>query len=146
VTKRRDASRLRPFISPLLNSPLKVEDVQLIENGSRHGPLRNKKFVNHLSKCIGNDLVLLAAERKHWEDVQGKGKKLFASEVGGSYQVFNARPLSEDISSYCTHGATFLPELRRKYWVMLNAEWKSKVAEETNARVDCINITHDLAR
>jgi hypothetical protein len=28
----------------------------------------------------------------------------------------------------------------------LNAEWKSKVAEETNARVDYINITYGLAR
>jgi exonuclease 3'-5' domain-containing protein 1 len=124
----------------------KVEDVQPIENGSRHGPLRNKMFVNHLSKCIENDFVQLAAERKHWEDAQKKGKKFFASEVGGSYQVFNARPLSEDTSSCWTHGATFLPELRRKYWVMLNAEWKSKVAEETNARVDYINITYGLAR
>jgi exonuclease 3'-5' domain-containing protein 1 len=111
-----------------------VEDVQLMENAGRDGAIWRKRFVSGLGRCIKNDTVL-DGDSKHWEDVQENGKKLFAPERGGSYQVFNSRPLSADISSYCAHGVTFLPELRGKYWGKLNQEWKLRVGVETRARV-----------
>lgn len=33
-----------------------------------------------------------------------------------SYEVFNQRPIPEDIIAYCVGDAQYLPELRDKYW------------------------------
>jgi exonuclease 3'-5' domain-containing protein 1 len=53
-----------------------VEDVQLMENASRDGPIWKKRYLNSLPRCIKNDTVL-DADSHHWEEVQQKGKKLF---------------------------------------------------------------------
>ncbi|KAH8597118.1 hypothetical protein B0O99DRAFT_651013 [Bisporella sp. PMI_857] len=54
-----------------------------------------------LAKCIEKDLILSTQE-----------KKLIAPEKGGSYEVFNARPLSDAIRYYCIQDIQFMPKRR----------------------------------
>jgi exonuclease 3'-5' domain-containing protein 1 len=56
-----------------------------------------KRYVKGLSKCIKRDLSLTISERKTWIETKEKGLDLFAPERSGSYEVFNARPLSKDV-------------------------------------------------
>ncbi|PYH49316.1 uncharacterized protein BP01DRAFT_287814 [Aspergillus saccharolyticus JOP 1030-1] len=109
-----------------------VHDVQLMELASRPGW---KKWLKGLAKCIDTDLPLTIEERASCKAVKEKGLKLFAPEHGGSYEVFNARPLSADIIRYCAHDVEFLPKLWKKYDQRLNQTWKARVSLEVGNRL-----------
>jgi exonuclease 3'-5' domain-containing protein 1 len=112
-----------------------VEDVYLMENAylAMIDPDNRKPPVVSLGKCIQNDLGKSKARRFY--KVLDKALKFFDPELGGSYQIFNVRPLPKDITLWCSYAVSFLPELRQKYWTMLTVEWKKKVEAETQARV-----------
>jgi len=110
-----------------------VEDVQLMEVAARPAP--SKDYVRGLANCIKYDAVLPPAEKTAWNAAKDVGVKLFAPERGGSYDVFDVRPLSPEIQLYCINDVRYLPALRNLYWSRLNAEWKSKVLQESAGRV-----------
>jgi exonuclease 3'-5' domain-containing protein 1 len=61
---------------------------------------------------------------------------LFAPENGGSYEVFNTRPLQDEIMSYCLQDIVFLPILWETFITKLKgSRWLSKVEIETAKRV-----------
>lgn len=85
-----------------------VRDVQLMESAVR--PTTNRrKFISSLSKCIVD--VLNEQERNQWTLCKERGNKIWNPENGGSYSVFNARPLSNEIKSYCIGDVQHLPAL-----------------------------------
>lgn len=108
-----------------------VEDIQLMENASRPNGQRN--IISGLSKCMSQ--VLWNAEKLEWTNAKDVGKLLFSPENGGSFDVFNVRPLSPEIISYCVGDVYYLPRLKERHWNLLSDEWKRKVIEETEARV-----------
>ncbi len=110
-----------------------VEDVQLMENATR--PAGQRRFVNGLERCIDNHAPISFQMKREWKATKEKGLKLFHPSKGGSYDVFNARPIDTDLVRYCVNDVQFLPQLRSRYWRMLNQEWKGKVTEETEKRV-----------
>ncbi|TKA51202.1 hypothetical protein B0A55_12756 [Friedmanniomyces simplex] len=55
------------------------------------------------------------ARRRRWQVVKDNGKHLFDPQQGGSYGVFDQRPLSKDIKEYCIQDVTFMPHLRDIY-------------------------------
>lgn len=63
------------------------------------------------------------------------GLDLFAPESGGSYEVFNARSLSDDIMRYCIEDVRLMPRLWREYNSKMSERWQAKVQQATNARV-----------
>jgi len=73
------------------------------------------KHVSGLLKCIERDADLFFAERLAWRAVKDAGVKLFSPEHGGSYSVFNRRPLSNDIILYCAQDVQLLPRLWSYY-------------------------------
>src|SRR6266487_2068920 len=81
------------------------------------------------------DTRITPSEKRIWKIVKDKGGRLFDPDKGCSYEVFNARPMMEDIRLYCVQDVQFLPDLRELYWARLTPEWKSKVVEETRTRV-----------
>ncbi|KAK8131597.1 hypothetical protein PG984_008035 [Apiospora sp. TS-2023a] len=89
-----------------------VEDIQLMHNASRPKGYRNT--LSGLSR-----------------------PGIFSSSLktGGSFDVFNVRPLSPEIISYCVGDVYYLSRLRQRWWGVLSDEWKQKVIEETEARV-----------
>jgi len=109
-----------------------IEDLQLVELGTR---TKNRKLVQGLGKSIERDAQLKAANVRACKEVKEAGKKLFAPELGGSYAVFDQRPLSEEMVKYSVQDVLYMPALRETYLGKLNQEWKAKVEEETLARI-----------
>ncbi|KAH3937586.1 hypothetical protein HBH53_264500 [Parastagonospora nodorum] len=85
-----------------------VHSIQLIELATRRS---NQRYVNGLQRCIENDAIMTVAERVAWNVAKEAGKKLFAPEKGGRYEVFNNRPLAKEIIQYCVQDVQFLPNL-----------------------------------
>ncbi|CZT12865.1 uncharacterized protein RCO7_11470 [Rhynchosporium graminicola] len=109
-----------------------IHDLQLMELASRNF---GRKFVSGLAKCIDRDLPLTARERKTCKETKEKGLNLFAPERGGSYEVFNLRPLPEAVSLYCIQDVYFMPRLWKLYNSKLTATWKAKVLQAGKDRV-----------
>ncbi|KAK7992748.1 ribonuclease H-like domain-containing protein [Apiospora saccharicola] len=108
-----------------------AEDIQLMHNASRPKGYRNN--LSGLSQCMAR--VLSPAEGVEWANSKQAGHLLFKPENGGSFDVFNVRPLSPEIISYCVGDVYYLPRLKQRWWAFLSDEWKQKVIEETEARV-----------
>ena len=109
-----------------------VQDIQLFENATRSF---NRRCVNGLGKCIEKDISMTYAQKSNWKTVKDQCKKLFAPEQGGSYEIFNKRPLVGEIRNYCVQDVLFLPALYNTYSAKVSAEWAEKVRVETLARV-----------
>lgn len=109
-----------------------IHDIQLMELATRP---RSKKFLHGLARCITSDLSLGGYEQRRWMDQKNRGKRLFAPELGGSYEVFNERPMGEDIALYCTQDVQFMPKLWAYYAARLTAAWRTRVRAETLSRV-----------
>ncbi|PGH07431.1 hypothetical protein GX51_01730 [Blastomyces parvus] len=112
-----------------------IEDLQLMENASRPGPLSRKKFVSGMARCIEMDAPVSPAAKRLWKENKDKGKHLFAPERGGSYEVFNARPIPQAIIDYCVEDVSFMPLLRTLYWNKLSPHWKAEVESATKERI-----------
>lgn len=109
-----------------------VNDIQLMELATRTFP---RRCVNGLQKCIENDIGMSITEKFTWSTAKEKGMKLFAPERGGRYEVFNERPLAEEIIQYCVQDVQFLPRLWARYTSRMTASWAIKVQMETEERI-----------
>lgn len=109
-----------------------IQDLQLMELATRTFARRH---VNGLAKCIERDGCLSVTESKDWKESKEKGMRLFAPERGGSYSVFNERPLSNEILRYCIQDVHFLPRLWAYYNCKLTPTWRSRVKEASTRRV-----------
>ena len=109
-----------------------VRDVQLMEAASRQGP---KTRLAGLANCVRLSAQLDEKEKEHWEAVKQTGIRLFAPENGGSYEVFNMRPLSPEIVEYCAQDVRYLPMLYEIYAGRLSKGWRERVNDETNYRL-----------
>lgn len=111
-----------------------IQDLQLMELATRRIPL-SRKYLSGLSKCVERDLVLTATESRAWKETKEKGLDLFAPERGGSYEVFNTRPLSDVVMQYCIQDVQFMPKLWHRYHSKMTELWKVKVQEASKERV-----------
>ncbi|KAJ3495914.1 hypothetical protein NLG97_g3044 [Lecanicillium saksenae] len=109
-----------------------IQDLQLMEVATR--PSR-RKHVNGLARCIERDGSLSPAESKRWKDCKEKGVRFFAPEHGGSYAVFNQRPLSKEILQYCIQDVHFMPPLWAYYNGKMTPQWQRRVEIASNERV-----------
>ncbi|KAL4948509.1 ribonuclease H-like domain-containing protein [Aspergillus filifer] len=117
-----------------------VQDIQLHEFVTR--PHKGGRFVSSLAKCIDYDAGLSYIERTNGAAVKDKGKRLFAPELGGSYEVFNARPMCGDIVKYCAQDVRVLPRLWATYNKRgIGASLMAKVEDAVRERIDvCFEI------
>lgn len=100
-----------------------IIDLQVMKYGTRSF---RKGFVNGLSKCTERDLDLSYSQRLGCQRVKEEGLNLFAPERGGTYEVFNQRPLSDAIGLYCVQDVRWLPALYQKQGglsVRMNIPW-----------------------
>ena len=77
-----------------------------------------------------------AAEKGAWKVVKAKGRTLFDPLLRGSYEVFNVRPMTEEIRKYCVQDVLVLPGLFKVYFAKLSPFWMKKVRDATWARVE----------
>ncbi|CZT23201.1 uncharacterized protein RCC_08912 [Ramularia collo-cygni] len=109
-----------------------IEDLQLMELATRN---LSKRCVNGLAKCIDAIPTITYTEKSDWQKVKDNGRKLFDPARGGSYAVFDQRPLSQEILDYCAQDVALMPKLRDMYCEKLCDAWWIKVASETNDRI-----------
>lgn len=109
-----------------------IIDLQLLEFATRrsHG-----KFVSGLSKCISTDANLPLEARWAWTAVKDAGGKLFAPEKGGSYEVFQERPLPQGLANYCAQDVAILPRLLEIYADRLPRNLADLIGSEGKNRV-----------
>ena len=110
-----------------------VIDLQLMEVAARG---YSKRYLAGLGKCIEQDVQLKGEAMKQWKATKEKGLSLFAPERGGSYEIFNTRPIQEDIIAYCAQDVIYLSLLWDVYSKNINGAWAAKVKEETRARLE----------
>jgi len=65
------------------------------------------KFVTGLVKCI----EIYVGPPNAWKEVKEAGGRLFMPEKGGSYTVFEKRPLDPRILAYCAQDVALMFEL-----------------------------------
>jgi len=113
-----------------------VEDVQLMESATRK-TTASRKFLNGLAKCVENNWPMSygGSGLVSWKRAKEKGERLFKAEHGGSYDVFNQRPIPEDISAYCAGDVQYLPELWDRFGRQRTQQWRDLVVEESKKRV-----------
>ena len=126
---RNDADALYTHFHASLQG---VHDIQLLEVATRSWA---KDRVVGLGKCIKCDTRLTAEAQQSWNATKERGKVLFAVEDGGSYEVFNIRPILQDIIDYCAQDVVYLPVLWNVYSLKIGEKWLKRVQEETGKRV-----------
>lgn len=85
-----------------------VHDLQLMELASRQ---YGKRCLNGLGRCIEHDAGLSWADQRAWKKTKDAGVQLFSPQKGGSYAVFDVRPLPAELEAYCAQDVTFMPAL-----------------------------------
>jgi exonuclease 3'-5' domain-containing protein 1 len=73
-----------------------------------------------------------------WTTIKNQGVSLFAPEKGGSYEVFEKRPLDPRLVQYCMHDVAFMFELERVMRGRLSRNmnhWDAFIVRESAARV-----------
>jgi exonuclease 3'-5' domain-containing protein 1 len=105
-----------------------VEDVQLMESATRT-TTSSRKYLNGLAKCIEQG-VLYGSDLTSWKLAKEKGGRLFKPEYGGSYKVFEQRPIPNEIISYCVGDVQYLPKLWSRFRSNTD-RWRDLVNKET---------------
>lgn len=108
-----------------------IIDVQLLELASRPGQGR---FLKGLAKCISENSSISLRQYLEWRKTKNDGALMFTPEKGGSYEVFEQRPLSSTIKQYCAEDVLQLPALLKAYAPRVS-RLADKIAEETLNRV-----------
>ena len=129
---RNDADALFAQFSIALQG---VQDIQLMEDASRFTRGSGKRLLSSLAKCVERDALMTSEAKQCWTTVRMRGEELYDPEKGGSYEIFNSRPLMEDILQLCVQDVRYMPFLRSLYWGRLDSDWRTEVEEETMARV-----------
>lgn len=125
---RNDSDALYAHFNILLQG---CHDVQLLHAATQPWARR----LAGLRQCIEHDAQLSVDVLKNWQTVKVEGRKLFSAKDGGSYEIFNVRPLLQDIITYCAQDVVHLPILWSTYSDRLSKSWLKRVEAETAKRV-----------
>jgi exonuclease 3'-5' domain-containing protein 1 len=109
-------------------------DLQILELVYRHSKNEATRLVHGLAKTLKN----FGLATREWDQVKAEGLALFAPERGGSYTVFERRPLDPRIIAYCAQDVSLLLELEKKMKRMImgyRVEHDSFVLDKSDARV-----------
>lgn len=115
-----------------------VDDVQLMESASRE-TTASRKYLSGLSKCIEKNMIMwfgnFGQDPVDWKRVKEEGEQLFKPEHGGSYEVFNRRPIPESIKKYCAGDARCLPEIHDNLSRGRTYDWRDSHRNATRMRI-----------
>ena len=126
---RNDSDALYSLFDVRLDN---VDDLQLMELATRGFA---KKHVNGLKKCIERDAIMAVNEKQKWVETKEKGHVLFDPKSGGSFAVFNKRPLSQIVQSYCVQDVLHLPGLWNLYSGKMSYKTWTSVRDASQARI-----------
>ncbi|OBT74501.1 hypothetical protein VF21_06920 [Pseudogymnoascus sp. 05NY08] len=113
-----------------------IKDLQVMELATRK---YSQWLVASLTKCIKNDSPISPIMKIQWIQTKDRGRSLFAPEEGGSFEVFNERPLKPELMEYCQKDTSLLPGLYSVYNAKLQAPnqafWRVHVRGATKDRI-----------
>ena len=109
-----------------------IQDLQLMEVAVRNS---NKKHVSGLAHCIKQYAKLSKLDMKVWKETKDAGKAIFDPENGGTYEVFNIRPMIPGIVEYCAQDVIYMPILWSVFVAKMTPKWAEKVRVATLERV-----------
>jgi exonuclease 3'-5' domain-containing protein 1 len=112
---------------------VRVIDIQLLELASRRGA---KHAVCGLAKCIEQEHALPSPALSDWQSTKKEVVKMFDPKLGGTYEIFNARPLPQVLIDYCVGDVEFLPLLSTIFESRIDCHWSKKVQVETQKRLE----------
>lgn len=101
--------------------------------------MRDRQYLMGLTKCIQFDLrdVVNNADRNRIRSLRGMGRREVIPAMGGSWEVFNQRPLSTTLTHYCVTDVFHMPLLWDVYNKKIRAPfWQFVVIRESNKRVE----------
>ena len=79
--------------------------------------------------------------------IKARGLKLFAPELGGSYDVFLERPLRPEIVAYCCADVAYFGVLEARLFTCLPPVRQEWVRQQSDARVAwCLKPTYTQGR
>lgn len=81
-----------------------IYDLQVLELALRRSRSQNTRLLQGLGKSMDTFQLGTAS----WNRVRNAGFALFSPERGGSYEVFEARPLSHELVQYCAQEVMLL--------------------------------------
>lgn len=101
-----------------------VYDLQLLDVASRRSRNIPVRFVCGLTKCI----ELYVSPPSAWKEAKETGNRLFSPEKGGSYAVFEKRPMDPRIREYCAQDValTFQLEAAMKKTIV-GEGWEERI-------------------
>ncbi|TFK18245.1 hypothetical protein FA15DRAFT_760705 [Coprinopsis marcescibilis] len=111
-----------------------VCDLQILELAVRRSNKRHSKMLTGLGKCLESYLTM----GPEWVQTKDEGRRLFAPELGGSYDVFENRPLDPRLVRYCAHDVLLLDDLEislRRNFGRYGTNWNARVIAASNSRV-----------
>lgn len=128
---RNDSDALYNLHGILLQN---VYDVQLLEVALRRSQSIRVKMVMSLRGSIEKYLT----PPPGWLKTKDAGAKLFAPERGGSYEVFEQRPLDPILIQYCAQDVALLVRLADTMQGMMGPigeNWEGRILAESMKRV-----------
>ena len=109
-----------------------VYDLQLVDVASRRSRNIPTKFVSGLTKCID----LYVSPPNAWKEVKEAGNRLFLPEKGGSYTIFETRPLDPRILAYCAQDVALLFQLEAEMKrTIVGKGWEKRILRGSANRV-----------
>lgn len=110
-----------------------VYDLQLLEVAMKRSTGNTAPYVTGLGRVIE---VYLGAPGQ-WKKVKDEGLRLFQPDFGGSYEIFERRPLDPRIIAYSAQDVALLFELKRVLEARMGGlipNWKSRVVKASAGR------------
>jgi exonuclease 3'-5' domain-containing protein 1 len=110
-----------------------IHDIQLMDLATTTRSSRD--YLSGLSNCIRWDSGIAYTKRMHAQSIKEAGTRLFAPERGGSYEVFNERPLKKEVEEYCAQDVVHIPKLWLVYDARSDDFWREMCREGAAERV-----------
>ena len=97
---------------------------------------KSGRLLSSLKACVEKNVITSTDQREQrsWKLAKENGERLYKPEHGDSYEIFNQRPISDDLIAYCAGDVQHLPELRNRFWTA-QTPWRDLVSEESRKRV-----------
>lgn len=123
--------------------PRGIFDLQLAEVADRRNRGLNVSFVQSLYKCLGQCPAMQGEQKVFAEKINNLGKNLFEPQYGGSYEIFQQRPLNPVILVYAAHDSRYMLVLYEHYCNAIGSQWITRVMRGGAERARwCLNQTY----
>lgn len=73
------------------------------------------KYVKGLEKCLEAAAVVPLQDKVHMTSIKEQGKRLFAPDLGGSFAVWQSRPLQQALIDYAIADVKYMLAMKRRW-------------------------------